>query len=103
MGFHAGLDAGALFERGDVYRVAFDEERAARSPVRLAILGAGGVAQAKYLPAIARLRTRWEPSHLVALSTLDPRQGKKLSRIWGAPAYGTAARCCATHAPTRCS
>jgi len=73
MGFHALLDAGALFDRGDVYRVAFDEERAARAPIRLAILGAGGVAQAKYLPAIARLRMQWEPVELVALSTLDAR------------------------------
>ena len=35
MPFYAGLDPGALFERGDVYRVAFDEERAgpaARTP-----------------------------------------------------------------------
>ena len=87
MGYHALLDAGALFERRDVYQVAFDEERAARTPVSLAILGAGGVAQAKYLPAIARLRAKWEPIHLVGLSTLDPRQGDKLSQIWGAPAY----------------
>ena len=87
MGYHALLDAGALFERRDVYQVGFDEERAARTPVSLAILGAGGVAQAKYLPTIARLRAQWEPIHLVGLSTLDPRQGEKLSQIWGAPAY----------------
>jgi predicted dehydrogenase len=99
MGFHAGLDRGALFERGDVYRVGFDEERAARRPVRLAILGAGGVAQAKYLPALARLRTQWDPVELVAVSTLDARQGEKLTRIWGAPAYADSGALLNEHAP----
>jgi predicted dehydrogenase len=99
MGFHAGLDRGAMFERGDVYRVAFDEERAARPPLRLAILGAGGVAQAKYLPALALLRTRWEPVELVALSTLDARQGEKLARLWGAPAYADSGALLREHAP----
>jgi predicted dehydrogenase len=99
MGFHAGLDPEALFERGDVYRVEYDEERAARAPVRLAILGAGGVAQAKYLPALARLRTQWEPVELVALATLDARQGEKLTRIWGAPAYGDAEALLREHEP----
>ena len=99
MPFHAGLDSGALFERGDVYRVAFDEERAGRPLVRLAILGAGGVAQAKYLPSLALLRTRWEPVELVALSTLDARQGDKLSRIWGAPAYEDSGALLRDHAP----
>jgi len=98
-GFYAHLDRGALFERRDVYRVGFDEERASRSPVRLAILGAGGVAQAKYLPAIARLRTWWEPVELVALSTLDERQGEKLSHLWGAPAYGDSAALLRDHSP----
>jgi predicted dehydrogenase len=99
MGFHAGLDRAALFERGDVYRVEFDEERSTRAPVRLAILGAGGVAQAKYLPALARLRTQWEPVELVALATLDARQGEKLTRIWGAPAYRDAEALLREHAP----
>src|SRR5207244_3625137 len=43
-----GLDEAALFEDGDVYRVAYDEERAAKSLVRVAIIGAGGVAQARH-------------------------------------------------------
>ena len=85
MGFWAHLDRRALFERGDVYRVAFDAERAARTPVRVAVLGAGGVAQSKYLPALAQLRTRWEPVELVALSTLDARGAEKLSSLWGVP------------------
>lgn len=99
MGFYAQLDRAALFQQADVYRVAFDEERSARKPVRLAILGAGGVAQAKYLPALAQLRTRWEPVELVALSTLDPRQGDKLARLWGVPAYGDSSTLLRDHAP----
>jgi predicted dehydrogenase len=99
VGFYAHLDRRAVFERGDVYRVAPDEERAARAPVRLAVLGAGGVAQAKYLPSIAQLRARWEPIELVAFSTLDSRQGEKLSRLWGAPAYADSVSLLRDHAP----
>jgi predicted dehydrogenase len=82
-----------------VYRVAFDEERASRPSVRLAILGAGGVAQAKYLPALARLRTSWEQVELVALSTLDRLQGKKLASIWGVPAYRDSEALLREHTP----
>ena len=99
MGFWAHLDRRALFERGDVYRVAFDAERAARTPVRVAVLGAGGVAQSKYLPALAQLRTRWEPVELVALSTLDARGAEKLSSLWGVPAYADSAALLREHAP----
>ena len=84
-GFFRGLEPDALFARGDVYRVGRDAERAARSTVRLAILGAGGVAQAKYLPSLVRLRTLWEPVELVALSTLEEGQAGKLSRQWSVP------------------
>jgi predicted dehydrogenase len=86
-GFYAHLDRRALFEQRDVYRVGLDAERAAQPPVRLAILGAGGVAQAKYLPALVRLRTTWEPVELVGVSTLDERQGEKVAGIFGVPAY----------------
>jgi predicted dehydrogenase len=98
-GFHAHLDREALFERGDVYRVALDPERAALPPIRLAILGAGGVAQAKYLPAITRLQTLWEPIEVVAVSTLDACQRDKLSRIWGIPAYCDSGALLREHAP----
>jgi predicted dehydrogenase len=67
--------------------------------VRLAILGAGGVAQAKYLPAIARLRTVWEPVELVALSTLDKRQAEKLAAIWAVPVHADSAELLREHAP----
>jgi predicted dehydrogenase len=83
------LDPDALFTRGDVYQVAYDEERAAKPTVRLAIVGAGGVAQSKYLPALARLRSRWEPVELVGLVTPDARQADKLRRTWHAPVFTT--------------
>jgi predicted dehydrogenase len=98
-GFVRGLEPDALFARGDVYRVGRDAERAARSTVRLAILGAGGVAQAKYLPSLVRLRTLWEPVELVALSTLEEGQAGKLSRQWSVPVYADAARLLGDHRP----
>jgi myo-inositol 2-dehydrogenase/D-chiro-inositol 1-dehydrogenase len=98
-GFFERLDPRALFDAGDVYRVGYDEERASRRPVRLGVLGAGGVAQAKYLPAIARLRTQWEPVELVAVSTLDAQQAEKLTRIWGVPAYADSNELLSAHSP----
>ncbi len=93
------FDRNALFEAGDVYRVAYDEERATRRPVRLAILGAGGVAQAKYLPALVHLRTRWDPVELVALSTLDQRQAQKLSALCSVPVHVDSDELLRAHAP----
>ena len=98
-GFFHGLDRGALFERGDVYRVAPDEERAAQRLVRVAILGAGGVAQAKYLPALARLRAGWEQVELVAMSTLDERQVEKLRGTWHVPVHRDSGELLREHRP----
>ena len=53
--------ASKMFTLGDVYGVGFDAERAAQKPFRLGVIGMGGVAQSKYLPAVARLRTLGEP------------------------------------------
>jgi predicted dehydrogenase len=99
MDFWAHLDRRALFELGDVYRVGYDAERAALATVRVAVLGAGGVAQSKYLPSLALLRSRWEPVELVAVSSLDHRQAEKLSRLSGVPAYGDSAALLREHAP----
>ena len=75
------------FELMDVYGVGFDEERAARSKVRLLIIGMGGVAQSKYLPAISRLRVIWEPVELVAFAEPREDQGEKIQQISGARWY----------------
>jgi predicted dehydrogenase len=80
-------DERRLFEAGDVYRIAPDEERRAKPPVALAILGAGGVAQAKYLPALALLASRWEPVRVAGALTLDEQQADKLERAFRVRAY----------------
>ena len=71
-------------EQGDVYGIAPDEEVRNRKPIRLGLIGAGGVAQSKYFPAIARLRTLWEPVQIVAFAEPSEVQGRKVEAIWGA-------------------
>ncbi len=82
---HTPLDA--MFDRRDVYDIGYNSSTAAREPVRLGIIGAGGIAQAKYLPAIQRLRTLWEPARVEAVTTLDPQQGRKLADLYGCVWY----------------
>ncbi len=77
-----------MFEQGDVYGVGYDEARAARAPVRLGIIGAGGVTLSKYLPAIKRLQTIWEPVELAAFARRDERAGRQIERTWGGRWYG---------------
>jgi predicted dehydrogenase len=72
-----------MFDREDVYGIAPDDERSTRSPIRLGIIGAGGVTQAKYLPAVTHLRTLWEPIEVVAIADPDRSQGRKLQAIYG--------------------
>lgn len=72
---------------GDVYGVGYDEQRASRRPVKLAIIGAGGVAQSKYFPAIARLQTIWEPVEIVAFATRNEAQARKVEGIYRARHY----------------
>lgn len=70
------------FAGRDVYGVGLDEERAARRPVRIALIGCGGVAQSKYLPALARLKTIWEPVEVAAV--VEPREahGRKITAAY---------------------
>lgn len=77
-----------MFEQGDVYGIAYDDERAGRKLVRLGIIGAGGVAQSKHIPAIMRLKTIWEPVELIAVSSLDERAGRKIEQMYGCRWYG---------------
>ena len=75
------------FEQADVYGVAFDGERASRTPVRLALCGVGGVAQSKYLPAVARLRTIWEPVEVAAVAMRTEQKAHNVEAIWGCKWY----------------
>jgi len=77
----------SMFERGDVYGIAYDEARAKRVPIRMGIIGAGGVAQSKYLPAVQRLRTIWEPLQVTAVTTLDKQQAEKVAALYGCNTY----------------
>ncbi len=76
-----------MFDQGDVYGVGYDEERARRKPLRLGIIGAGGVTVSKYLPAIKRLQTTWEPVELAAFARRDERAGRRVERTWGGRWY----------------
>src|SRR5438128_5272548 len=76
-----------FFDQGDVYGEAYDEERARRKPVRLCLIGAGGVAQSKYIPAIMRLKTIWEPVELAAAASLDERSELRIEKMYGCSWY----------------
>ena len=75
------------FIEGDVYGVGYDVARAERKPLRLGMIGAGGVAQSKYLPAIARLRTLWEPIQVTAFAEPRADHREKLQGIYGGRGY----------------
>lgn len=82
---HTPLDK--MFAGADVYGIGFDQRRADRRPLRFAIIGAGGVAQSKWLPALARLRTLWDPVELVAVADPDEVQGRRIERVHGCRWY----------------
>ncbi|MBN9020681.1 MAG: Gfo/Idh/MocA family oxidoreductase [Rhizobiales bacterium] len=86
---HTGMEA--AFGRGDVYAVAPDPLRAGKRPLRLAIAGAGGVAQAKWIPAIRRLQTMGEPVEIAGIA--DPRAevAAKAARLAGATPHADVA------------
>ena len=88
-----------IFTTGDVYRIGVDEQRRAKRPLRIAVLGAGGVAQAKHLPALTELAGRWEPVSLCAVMTRDSAQSSKLSAVWHVPVYSDAAKLLREQAP----
>ena len=76
-----------MFDQGDVYGVGYDAERASHKPVRLGIIGAGGVTVSKYFPAIKRLQTIWEPVEVVAFTRRSEREGRAIEKIWGGRWY----------------
>jgi predicted dehydrogenase len=78
------------FELADVYGIGYDEARASRKRLRLGLIGAGGVAQSKHLPAIWRLKTLWEPVDVIASASLDERANQKVAELYHARAYTNA-------------
>ncbi|MGD0811481.1 MAG: Gfo/Idh/MocA family oxidoreductase [Acidimicrobiales bacterium] len=76
-----------MFAGADVYGVGYDHHRADRRPLRLGMIGAGGVAQSKWLPALARLRTLWDPVELVGAADPNEDQGRKVARVHGCRWY----------------
>lgn len=75
------------FGRGDVYGVKPDRKRAGKRPLRIGIAGCGGVAQAKWLPAIRYLQTRSEPVTIAGLVEPDAATRAKVAGLYGAPAF----------------
>ena len=82
----------AAFVRGDVYGVRPDPQRAAKRPLSLAIVGCGGVAQAKWLPAIRRLQTIGEPIALFGVVDPDEAARDKVGSLWSTPHLSIADR-----------
>lgn len=76
-----------MFDQGDVYGVGFDEERASRKPLRLGIIGCGGVALSKHIPAIMRLRTLWEPVELAAVCRRNVQAGRHIETMYNVKWY----------------
>jgi len=66
---NAGFEA--AFERRDVYAVSSQDARSRKRRLKVAIIGAGGVARAKWIPAIRRLQTVGEPLDVCGIA--DPR------------------------------
>jgi predicted dehydrogenase len=75
------------FETGDVYGIGYDEARASRRRVCLGVVGAGGVAQSKYFPAVTRLRAIWEPVEITAFAEPVEAQAVKVREVFGARWY----------------
>ncbi len=76
-----------MFDLANVYGVGYDAQRAGRKPLRLGIIGAGGVTVSKYFPAIKRLQTIWEPVAVTAFSRRDERAGRHIEATWGGRWY----------------
>src|SRR5258706_3623151 len=79
--------ADKAFRQMDVYGIAYDEERASRKKIRLGLIGAGGVAQSKYFPAVARLRAIWEPVEIAAFTEPREAHAQKIQAIYGGHYY----------------
>ncbi len=76
-----------MFDEADVYGVGYDAERAAKRRVRLALIGYGGVAASKHIPAIQRLKTIWEPVELAAVCCRREVYGRHAEELYGCRWY----------------
>ena len=76
---HTSFDS--AFERRDVYGIKTDLERSAKRRLNIGIVGCGGVAQAKWLPAVRYLQTRSEPVDIAGVVDPMPRLRRR------SPAY----------------
>ena len=74
---------------GDVYGVRPDPKRAGKRPLDVAIAGCGGVAQAKWLPALRYLQTRCEPVAIAGLVDVDQASRDKVGALYAAPVFPT--------------
>ncbi|MBL8580328.1 MAG: Gfo/Idh/MocA family oxidoreductase [Mesorhizobium sp.] len=94
---HTSYDA--AFVKGDVYGVAADSVHSTKRPLQIAIAGAGGVTQAKWIPAIRNLQTRGEPITVSAIA--DPRLdvANKAALLTGAEAFDTVKHLLELHRP----
>lgn len=81
-------------EMGEVWNIyqvsphhSANQERASKDPVRLGIIGTGGVSQGKHLPSIKRLQTIGDPVEIVAVADIDQETGKKAAELYDAEFY----------------
>ena len=75
------------FGRGDVYGIKPDRKRAAKRPLRVGVVGCGGVAQAKWLPAIRYLQTHFEPVTIAGLVEPHTATRAKVAGLYAVPAH----------------
>lgn len=75
------------FDQRDIYGIGYDEARAGRVPVRLGVIGTGGVAQSKYFPAAARLRMLWEPIEIIAFAEPREDDARKVQAVYSGRWY----------------
>jgi predicted dehydrogenase len=77
----------AAFGRTDVYDVRGGAERAGKRPLRIGFAGCGGVALAKWIPAVRRLQSIGEPVTIAGLADPDAVMRAKAGMLSPAPTF----------------
>lgn len=75
------------FAQHDSYGISYDSQRSARRLVKLGVIGGGGVAQARYFPALSRLRMIWEPVEITAFAEPRADHAHKIQSVYGGTYY----------------